>query len=66
MKQSPHRTHKVYDEQWKAPPGPKLAIDVRCFQPNKLVVGLDGYAAEIQLTGDTKWQQIVLSPGRLS
>ena len=55
------RTHKVYDAQWKAPAGAKLAFEVRCEQPNKMVVGIDDYAAEIQLDGQSKWQRIVLS-----
>ena len=42
-------THKVYDPQYRAPVRAKLAIEVRAEQPNKLVVGLDGYAAEVAL-----------------
>ncbi|MHC4144361.1 MAG: putative glycoside hydrolase [Planctomycetota bacterium] len=55
------RTHKIYDEQWKAPERAKLALEVRSAQPNKLAVGIDQYAAEIQLNGGSAWQQIVLS-----
>jgi cephalosporin-C deacetylase-like acetyl esterase len=55
------RTHKIYDEQWHAPEQAKLALDVRSDRPNKLVIGVDKYAAEAQLTGASQWQSIVLS-----
>ena len=55
------RTHKVYDDQWKAPVNAKLALEVRSAKPNKLVVGIDQYATEVQLLGRVQWQQIVLS-----
>lgn len=56
------RTHKIYDEQWKAPANAQLALEVLSEKSNKLVVSIDEYAAEIPLTGDSKWQQITLSP----
>jgi len=56
------RTHKVYDPQWQAPPGAKLALDVRSAKPNKLAVGIDDYAAEAKLDGGAKWQSVVLAP----
>jgi len=55
------RTHKVYDERWKAPTDAKLALEVRCEKPNKLVVGVDQYATEIQLGGGPEWQLLLLS-----
>jgi len=55
------RTHKIYDDQWQAPPNAKLAFEVRSAQPNKLVVGVDQHAAEIQLAGSSDWQPIVLA-----
>lgn len=54
-------THKLYDEQWKAPPGSTLAIDVLSEQPNRLIVGLDAFGAEINLAGGTAWQTINLT-----
>ncbi len=54
-------THKIYDEQWKGPPHAKLAFEVLSAKPNKVVVGIDEYVAEIRLTGNSKWQRIVLS-----
>ncbi len=57
------RTHKIYDDQWKAPVSGKLSIEVRAEKSNKLVVGIDKYASEILITGDYKWHRIVLSPG---
>ena len=54
-------THKIYDEQWKAPAGAKLAVDVRTEQANKLVIGIDAYGAEANLTGGGKWQTVVVS-----
>jgi len=55
------RTHKIYDEQWKAPADAKLAFEVRSAKPNKLVVGIDQYAAEIQTAGNSDWHPIVLA-----
>jgi cephalosporin-C deacetylase-like acetyl esterase len=57
------RTHKLYDPKWKAPAGAKLALDVRCERPNKLVFGLDDAAAEVALNGGAQWQRVVLTPG---
>jgi len=56
------RTHKIYNQLWKAPPGARLALDVRSHQPNKLVIRIDNYAAETNLAGGQQWQAIVLSP----
>ena len=52
------QTHKVYDEQWKAPTGAKLAFEVRSARRNKLVVGIDQYAAEVQLEGNSAWHPV--------
>ena len=38
-------THKLYDETWKAPPGARIAIEVRSVEPNTLVVLIDEHAA---------------------
>jgi hypothetical protein len=54
-------THKVYDTRWTAPEGAKLALEVRCEQLNKFVVGLDEHAAEVSLKGGPEWQRVVLS-----
>ena len=56
------KTHKLYDPKWLPPASATLALEVRSRQPNKLVVGLDNFAAEIRLNGGTKWQKIILSP----
>jgi hypothetical protein len=57
----PRRTHKVYEPQYRAPASAKLSIEVRAEQPNTLVVGLDGYAAEVALRGGSQWQTVILS-----
>ena len=56
-------THKLHDAQWKAPQGAKLALEVLSEAPNKLIIGLDDYAAEINLTGGAIWQSITLTAG---
>jgi len=56
------RTHKIYDPQWAAPKGARLAIDVQSDQPNAFVVGLDGHASEVKLKGGGDWQAVSLSP----
>lgn len=55
-------THKVYDDTWKAPQNAKLTLEVLAAEANKLVVVIDGHAAEVQLAGSNQWQKIVLSP----
>ena len=57
-------THKVFDQKYAAPleSGAKLAFQVRCNEPNSLLVLLDERAAEVQLKGDGQWQNIQLSP----
>ncbi len=35
---------------------------MRSEQPNRLVVGLDAYAAEISLNGASEWQSVMLVP----
>ena len=54
-------THKVYDPQWAAPDGAQLSLDVRAAEANKLVIGIDQYAAEVALSGGSDWQNITLS-----
>jgi len=56
------RTHKIYDDQWQAPPEANLAFEIRSAKSNKMVVGLDGFAAEVALEGGGQWQIITLSP----
>lgn len=56
------KTHKVYDLQWAAPAGARLALEVRAAEPNMLVVGIDEHAAEVKIVGGTEWQAIALSP----
>lgn len=55
-------THKLFDEQYKAPKDARLALEVKSRQSNNLVVLLDGYAAVVSLRGGNQWQKIVLSP----
>lgn len=57
----PRATHKVFDDQWKAPIGSKLVFNVRTEDSNSLVVRIDEYVAEVALTGGTQWQQVVLT-----
>ena len=54
-------THKIYDPRWRAPAGARLTFEVRSEQPNRLVVGLDRFAAEISLAGGVAWQVVTLS-----
>ena len=56
------QTHKVHAEQWKAPAGARLALDVRSNRPNKLVVGMDQYATEVGAEGAGEWQTVELAP----
>ena len=55
------KTHKVYHPLWAAPQGASLALDVRTELANKLVLGIDKHAAEVELTGGSDWQTIHLT-----
>jgi pimeloyl-ACP methyl ester carboxylesterase len=55
-------TYKLHDETWKAPENSKLALQVRAAEANKLVIMIDGHAAEIDLAGGNNWQDVVLTP----
>lgn len=57
----PRTTHKLYDAQYAAPKNAILAIQVRCEQPNKLVILIDRYAAVVDIEGAGQWQDISLS-----
>jgi hypothetical protein len=56
------KTHKVYHPRWTAPEGAELALEVRTEEANRLVIGIDQYAAEIELAGGPGWQTVALSP----
>ena len=55
------KTHKIYDPVWSAPKGAKLYFEVKSEMPNKMVVGLDSYIAEVSVTGKNSWQGVKLS-----
>ncbi len=55
------RTHKVYDAQWRTSEASRLVFDVQAAQPNVLVVGIDRYAAEIEINGGSLWQRVELA-----
>ena len=55
-------THKVYDPVWKAPKNAKLCMEIYSDKPNKLVMGLDSYATEIELNSPGKFAKISLNP----
>jgi len=38
-------------------------FEVRSAKRNKLIVGIDRYAAEIQLAGNSEWQPVILTQG---
>ena len=59
------KTHKVYDPQWAASAAAVLALEVRSAQANRLVIGLDGHAAEVRIAGGEDWQRVRLAPGDL-
>ena len=55
-------TYKLYDDQYMAPPGASMALDVRSAEPNTLVIRLDDAGAEVSLVGGEVWQEVVLQP----
>ena len=55
------RTNKLNSELFQPPTGARLTVDVRSERPNKFVVRLDDFVAEVDLKGGD-WQTIQLSP----
>jgi pimeloyl-ACP methyl ester carboxylesterase len=55
-------THKIRDESRAAPEGAALTLEVLAEQPNKLVVLIDEYGAEVSLDGGDSWQKVTLTP----
>ena len=56
------RTNKIYSPLYKAPAGAKLAIEIRSAEPNKLVMGIDDFAAELSIKGGSEWESFSLAP----
>lgn len=54
-------THKIFDDQFLAPKGAKLAFSVRSEEVNQLVVTVDQHAAVVDITKPGEWQEFVLT-----
>lgn len=54
-------TFKLRDEAWHGPLGARLSLSILSAEPNVMVILIDDYAAEVQLTGGEDWQQVSLS-----
>ena len=55
-------THKLRAERWKPPHGARLSLEVQSESPNRLVVLIDSFAADVELSGGAKWQEVHLTP----
>jgi hypothetical protein len=55
-------SRKIGDPRWAGPAGASLGLEVKSAQPNKLVVSLDAYAAEVVLGGGGAWERVALAP----
>ncbi len=55
-------TNKIHDTAYKAPAKATLSLQVRAAKPNRMVVLIDDYAAEVGVKGGNRWQEIVLRP----
>lgn len=55
-------THKIFHPLWAAPQQAKLCLEVSSEHANKMVIGVDHYAAEIALTGGKDSQSVTLTP----
>ena len=55
-------TNKLYADIYKAPSDAKLVLEVKSKQTNKLVIQVDGYAAEVPLKSGDQSQLISLIP----
>ena len=54
-------THKLHSDVWRAPEGAVLACDLRAAESNRMVVGLDKDAVEVEVRGGSEWQSVRLS-----
>ena len=54
-------THKVYDPLWKAPQNARLCLEIYSEQVNKIVFSIDGYAKEIELQAEGKFEKVELN-----
>jgi len=61
----PRSTHKLFDEQYRAPENASLAFEVRCEQANQLVVMIDEYVAVVDIEVPSQWQNVVLTLDQL-
>ena len=57
----PRATHKIYDPQWQPPSNAQLVFQVRCEQPNDLVVKVDEHAAVVHIDEAERWQDVILA-----
>lgn len=55
------RTHKVYHPCWFAPQEASLVLEVRSKQANKLVIGIDDFAAEVNVPAGDLWHRVELA-----
>lgn len=55
-------THKIYTEEWRAPSGARLELEVLAEHPNKMAIGLNTSAAEVVLQGTGTWEKVSLAP----
>ena len=55
------RTNKLSCDLWKAPNNnAKIYIEIFSEKPNKLVIGIDDYAVELQHNGGNNWEKYTL------
>ncbi|MEW4530923.1 dienelactone hydrolase family protein [Maioricimonas sp. JC845] len=56
-------TNKLNDDLYRPPPDALLVLEVQADQTNRLVVVIDGFAAEVPLQGGDQWRTVQLTPG---
>jgi hypothetical protein len=56
------KTHKIYATPYQPKAQQSLMIELRSEKKQKIVVGIDDFATEIELNGSNQWQTFVLKP----
>ena len=56
------RTHKVYDAQYAAPIKATIRFEAKSENGNRMVIGIDDFATEFDLKGESKWQSFEFDP----
>ena len=60
-------TEQLHDPKWQAPANARLSFKFYCTEPQTVVLtGGDHHSVELEITASDEWQEMILSPERLT